>query len=106
MNVGWISDAIALDENTTILQLIVQTSIVLRIHNVRVCVYDGHQKFPVTEKYARQRFQNGAFDNQQTGRTIARHVIVKHFRPNVRIVRSFVKLTEKRYRKHAGQCAR
>lgn len=63
---------------------------------MRIGIYDGDEQFSVTEKNARQRFEDGSFGDEETGRPIAGYVVVKHFRPNVRIVRAFVELTEER----------
>lgn len=38
---------------------------------------------------------NRTFNKQQTGRTVSRHVIIKQFRPYVRIVGTFEELTKK-----------
>lgn len=75
MNVGRISDAIALDKDASISQLIIQIFKILRIDDVRIGVHNRYQEFAVAEKDARQWSEHCAFGKQYARWTVARNVI-------------------------------
>ena len=50
MNLTWIPNAVALHQDTTILQLFIQIFVVFRIDDVWIGIDDGHQEFSVAQK--------------------------------------------------------
>lgn len=77
MNIGRIPDAIALDKDASISQLIIQIFEIFRIDDVRIGVHNRYQQFAIAEKDAGQRSEHSAFGKQYARWTVARDVIVE-----------------------------